>query len=86
MLRTKDYYAQIEQLHNEGKNAKEISRILNFKYHQPVYNYFKKRRWKTLNRKAYPRPMYWVLYVLMEVLILKTILFLFIFKILIMNY
>lgn len=55
MLRTKDYYAQIEQLHEEGKNAKEISRILNFKYHQPVYNYFKKRGWKNLNKKAYPR-------------------------------
>ena len=42
MLKIKDYAAQIDALHAEGKHAQEIARILGLKYHQPVYNYFKK--------------------------------------------
>lgn len=46
MLNIKDYQEEIEKLYLEGKNAKEISSLLGFKYHQPVYNYFKKRGWE----------------------------------------
>lgn len=46
MLNIKDYQEEIEKLYLEGKNAKEISFLLGFKYHQPVYNYFKKRGWE----------------------------------------
>jgi intein-encoded DNA endonuclease-like protein len=40
-------------LHQEGKNALEISKILGFKYSQPVYNYFKKQGWDRLDRSDY---------------------------------
>ena len=43
MLKIKDYATQIENLYIEGKSAIEIAKILNFKYPQPVYNYFKKK-------------------------------------------
>lgn len=45
MLNIKDYQEEITKLYQEGKTAKEISSLLGFKYHQPVYNYFKKMRW-----------------------------------------
>lgn len=45
MLQIKGFEEQIIKLHSEGKTAKEISTILKFKYHQPVYNYFIKRGW-----------------------------------------
>lgn len=45
MLQIKDFEEQIIKLHSEGKTAKEISTILKFKYHQPIYNYFIKRGW-----------------------------------------
>ena len=53
MLKIKDYAAQIDTLHAEGKNAQEISKIIGLKYHQPVYNYFKKMGWSTLSREEY---------------------------------
>ena len=46
MLNIKDYQEEITKLYQEGKTAKEISSLLRFKYHQPVYNYFKKMGWK----------------------------------------
>ena len=55
MLKITDYAEQINALHAEGKCALEISRILGFKYSQPVYNYFKKKGWETLDLKDYPR-------------------------------
>lgn len=45
MLNIKDYQEEITKLYQEGKTAKEISSSLGFKYHQPVYNYFKKMGW-----------------------------------------
>ena len=45
MLNIKDYQEEITKLYQEGKTAKEISSLLGFKYHQPVYNYFKKMGW-----------------------------------------
>ena len=46
MLPIKDYQEEITRLYQEGKTAKEISSLLGFKYHQPVYNYFKKMGWE----------------------------------------
>ena len=46
MLNIKDYQEEITKLYQEGKTAKEISSLLGFKYHQPVYNYFKKMGWR----------------------------------------
>lgn len=46
MLQIEDYKEQITNLYLEGKSAIEISRILNFRYHQPVYNFFKKNGWE----------------------------------------
>lgn len=46
MLQIKDYQEEITKLYQEGKTAKEISSLLGFKYHQPVYNYFKKMGWE----------------------------------------
>lgn len=40
-------------MHQEGKSALEISKILGFKYSQPVYNYFKKQGWDRLDRSDY---------------------------------
>ena len=53
MLRISDYSERINVLHEEGKTALEIAKILNFKYNQPVYNYFKKMGWDRLNREDY---------------------------------
>lgn len=53
MLNIKDYAERIDALHEEGKSAIEIAKILNFKYQQPVYNYFKKMGWKRLSREEY---------------------------------
>lgn len=51
MLNIKDYQEEIEKLYLEGRTAKEISSLLGFKYHQPVYNFFKKKGWER-NGKA----------------------------------
>lgn len=56
MLKINDYSEQIDVLHNEGKCALEISKIIGLKYVQPVYNYFKKKGWKNLKREEYSRP------------------------------
>lgn len=53
MLKISDYAVQIDNLHNEGKSAFEIHKILGFKYVQPVYNYFKKKGWSRLEHKDY---------------------------------
>ena len=53
MLKISDYSEQIDLLHAEGKSAIEIVRILGFKNHQPVYNYFKKKGWERLSREKY---------------------------------
>lgn len=53
MLKISDYSEQINALYSEGKNAYEISKALNFKYMQPVYNYFKKMGWERLKRTEY---------------------------------
>lgn len=53
MLKISDYSNQIIILHNEGKSALEISKILNLKYSQPIYNYFKKMGWDRLSRDQY---------------------------------
>lgn len=45
MLKIEDYKKEIDVLYKEGKTAKEISTLLKFKYHQPIYNYFKKMGW-----------------------------------------
>ena len=46
MLNIRDYQEKIDILYQEGKTAKEISSLLGLKYHQPVYNYFRKRGWE----------------------------------------
>lgn len=46
MLNIKDYKEEITDLYQKGKTAKEISSVLGFKYHQPVYNFFKKMGWE----------------------------------------
>ena len=53
MLNIKEYSEKIDNLHEEGKSAFEISKILNFKYCQPVYNYFKKKDWSVTKREDY---------------------------------
>lgn len=53
MLKIQDYASQIDALHAEGKCAQEIAKIIGLKYHQPIYNYFKKKGWKTLKRNEY---------------------------------
>ena len=50
MLNIKDYQEEITKLYQEGKTAKEISSLLGFKYHQPVYNYFKKMGWGRIGK------------------------------------
>ena len=45
MLKIKDYEEKIIALHNQGMTGKQIVDALQFKYHQPVYNYFRKRGW-----------------------------------------
>lgn len=46
MLNIKDYQEKIISFYQEGKTAKEISSLLGFKYHQPVYNFFKRMGWE----------------------------------------
>ena len=41
-MNTKDFKNEIFDLYNQNKNAKEIATELGFKYHQPIYNFFKK--------------------------------------------
>lgn len=53
MLKISKYSEQINSLYREGKNALEIAKILNFKYSQPVYNYFKKMGWERLSKENY---------------------------------
>lgn len=55
MLNISEFAEQIDTLHAEGKTALEISKILGLKYHQPIYNYFKKKGWENLSRDKYPR-------------------------------
>lgn len=50
MLNIKDYQEEITKLYQEGRTAKEISSLLGFKYHQPVYNYFKKMGWERVGK------------------------------------
>lgn len=42
MTNTENLKQKIFDLYNQGKNAKEIATILELKYHQPIYNFFKK--------------------------------------------
>ena len=53
MVNIKNYAEQINTLHEQGKSALEISKILGLKYSQPIYNYFKKQGWKRLSRDQY---------------------------------
>lgn len=55
-LNTEDYKSQIFELHKKGLTGKEISRRLNFKNHQPIYNFFKKYNLK--NNKIYYKRKY----------------------------
>ena len=41
-MKTEDFKDEILALYEQGKNAKDIATILGFRYHQPVYNFFKK--------------------------------------------
>lgn len=45
MLNIKDYEEQIIAMHKKGMTGKQIVDALHFKYHQPVYNYFRKMKW-----------------------------------------
>lgn len=45
MLNIKDYEEQIIAMHKRGMTGKQIVDALHFKYHQPVYNYFRKQGW-----------------------------------------
>lgn len=53
MLKISDYSEQINQMHSQGMSAFDIAKALNFKYVQPVYNYFKKQGWERLQRGDY---------------------------------
>ena len=55
MLNIKDYQEEITKLYQEGRTAKEISSILGFKYHQPVYNFFKKMESHRQNLLVYSK-------------------------------
>lgn len=46
MLQIKDYEEQIIAMHEKGMTGKQIVDALHFKYHQPIYNFFKKMGWK----------------------------------------
>lgn len=46
MLNIKDYEGQIIALHRQGMTGKQIVDRLHFKYHQPVYNFFRKMKWE----------------------------------------
>ena len=54
MLKILDYKERILKLHQEGKNRKEIADILELRYHQPIYNFFKKFNLKE-NKRIYNR-------------------------------
>ena len=41
-MNTRDFKDRIFDLYNQGHNGKDISRILGFKNHQPIYNFFRK--------------------------------------------
>lgn len=45
MLKIKDYEEKITAMHKQGMTGKQIVDALHFKYHQPVYNYFRKMKW-----------------------------------------
>lgn len=45
MLNIKDYEDKIILMHKQGMTGKQIVDALHFKYHQPVYNYFRKMGW-----------------------------------------
>ena len=55
IMKTEELKNEIFDLYNQGKNAKEIARELGFKYHQPIYNFFKKynikHRERVFNRR-----------------------------------
>ncbi len=53
MIKIKDYARQIDELHEQGFCAIEISKKLGLTYSQPVYNYFKKKGWERLTREEY---------------------------------
>lgn len=56
MLKIKDYEDKIITLHKQGMTGKQIVDILHFKYHQPIYNYFRKMGWPItgkINKKKY---------------------------------
>ena len=55
MLKISDYSEQIDQMHSQGMSAFDIAKALNFKYMQPVYNYFKKQGWERTKRENYKR-------------------------------
>lgn len=42
MLKTENYKEEIFELVKQGKSGREIQKILGFKNHQPVYNFFRK--------------------------------------------
>lgn len=54
MLKTNDYSERIFALYNQGKCGKQIADILHFKYHQPIYNFFRKHHLKN-NPTVYKR-------------------------------
>ena len=51
MINTENYKNEILELYNQGKNAKEITNILGFRYHQPIYNFFRKYNLEHKERK-----------------------------------
>ena len=53
MLKISDYSVQIDALHEEGKSAFEIYKLLGLRYPQPIYNYFRKKGWDRLEQKDY---------------------------------
>lgn len=53
MLKISDYSEQINQMYSQGMSAFDIAKALNFKYVQPVYNYFKKQGWERTKREDY---------------------------------
>lgn len=52
MLNIKDYEDQIIAMHKRGMTGKQIVDALHFKYHQPVYNYFRKMKWEITGKKT----------------------------------
>lgn len=54
MVNTENFKDQIFELYKQGKTANEIATILNFRYHQPIYNFFKKYNLR-YNKRVYKR-------------------------------